>query len=84
MKAVKSHNSAFTHRDIRPSVSRSLSRESGDVYIKNLFCSLFKVNKGYWEGHKELKNELDEAIRRYEQARNMIEAHISDYRTSDL
>jgi hypothetical protein len=42
------------------------------------------VNKGYWEGHKELKNELDAVIRRYEQARNMIEDHISEYRRSDL
>ncbi|MDT9718572.1 hypothetical protein QVE09_06650 [Paenibacillus sp. ClWae2A] len=54
------------------------------MYIKDLFCPLFKVNKGYWEDHKELKIELDEAIRTYEQARNMIEDHISEYRSGDL
>ncbi|MGE6666708.1 contact-dependent growth inhibition system immunity protein [Paenibacillus xylanexedens] len=56
---------------------------SGDVYIGDLFCSVLKVEKEYWNEHKELKNELDEAIRTYEEARNTVEEQISKYR-SDL
>ncbi|PYE41663.1 hypothetical protein HUB98_24175 [Paenibacillus barcinonensis] len=57
--------------------------ESGDMYIGDLFCSVLKVEKEYWNEHKELKNELDEVIRTYEEARNIVEEQIRKYR-SDL
>ncbi|CAI6086593.1 hypothetical protein PAECIP112173_05049 [Paenibacillus sp. JJ-100] len=53
---------------------------SGDLYIGDLFCSVLKVDKEYWEDHKELKNELNEVIRVYEEARETIEEQISKYR----
>ncbi|MEK4431717.1 contact-dependent growth inhibition system immunity protein [Paenibacillus sp. FSL M7-0802] len=57
---------------------------SGDLYIGDLFCSILKVEKEYWKEHKELKNELDEVIRTYEEARKTLEEHISKYRSDHL
>ncbi|WP_328800453.1 contact-dependent growth inhibition system immunity protein [Paenibacillus sp. LX16] len=50
----------------------------------DLFCSILKVEKEYWKEHKELKNELDEVIRTYEEARKTLEEHISKYRSDHL
>ncbi len=58
--------------------------ESGDMYIGDLFCSVLKVEKEYWNEHKELKNELDEVIRTYEEAKNIVEEQISKYRSDYL
>ncbi len=55
---------------------------SGDMYIGDLFCSVLQVEKEYWNEHKELKNELDEVIKTYEEARNMVEEQISKYRSN--
>lgn len=55
---------------------------SGDMYIGDLFCSVLQVEKEYWKEHKELKNELDEVIRIYEEARNIVEEQISKYRSN--
>lgn len=57
---------------------------SGDLYIGDLFCSVLKVEKEYWNEHKELKNELDEVIRTYEEAKNIVEEQISKYRSDYL
>ncbi|MGY5343150.1 contact-dependent growth inhibition system immunity protein [Paenibacillus glucanolyticus] len=57
---------------------------SGDLYTGDLFCSVLKVGKEYWKEHKELKNEVDEVIRTYEEARETIEEHISKYRRDQL
>ncbi|PJN52872.1 hypothetical protein PAEAM_40740 [Paenibacillus sp. GM1FR] len=47
MKAVKSHNSVFTHRDIRPSVSRSFGRgPGGNITIKR-WTLILGPNKQY-------------------------------------
>ncbi|WP_145046487.1 contact-dependent growth inhibition system immunity protein [Paenibacillus xylanexedens] len=58
--------------------------ESGDMHIGDLFCSVLKVEKEYWNEHKELKNELDEVIRTYEEAKNIVEEQISKYRSDYL
>ncbi|WP_179292226.1 contact-dependent growth inhibition system immunity protein [Paenibacillus campinasensis] len=57
---------------------------SGDLYIGDLFCAVLKVEKEYWNEHKELKNELDEVIRTYEEVRNTLEEQISKYRSDYL
>jgi len=57
---------------------------SGDLYMGDLFCSVLKVGQRYWEEHRELKNELDEVIRTYEEARKTLEEHISKYRSDHL
>ena len=57
---------------------------SGDLYIGDLFCSVLKVEKEYWESHKELKNELDEVIRAYEETEKTLEMHINKYRSDHL
>ncbi|MFX3649320.1 MAG: contact-dependent growth inhibition system immunity protein [Paenibacillus sp.] len=57
---------------------------SGDLYTGDLFCSVLKVGKEYWKEHKELKNEVDEVIRAYEEARETLEEHISEYRSDHL
>ncbi|WP_190945454.1 hypothetical protein [Paenibacillus sp. UASWS1643] len=54
------------------------------MYTGDLFCSVFKVGKEYWKEHKELKNEVDEVIRTYEEARETIEEHINKYRKDQL
>ncbi|MGO4528538.1 contact-dependent growth inhibition system immunity protein [Paenibacillus sp. 2TAF8] len=54
---------------------------SGDLYIGDLFCSILRVEKQYWKKHKELKTELDEVIRTYEEAIMTLEDHISKYRS---
>ncbi|WP_339260543.1 contact-dependent growth inhibition system immunity protein [Paenibacillus sp. FSL R5-0713] len=54
---------------------------SGELYTGDLFCSVLKVGKEYWKEHKELKNEVDEVIRAYEEARETLEEHISKYRS---
>ncbi|WP_172251428.1 contact-dependent growth inhibition system immunity protein [Saccharibacillus deserti] len=56
---------------------------SGDLYIGDLFCSVLQIDQAYWEEHKELKNDLDEVIRTYEDVRKTLEKQISTYR-SDL
>lgn len=57
---------------------------TGNLYMGDLFCSVLKVGQGYWEEHRELKNELDEVIRTYEETRKTIEEHISKYRSDHL
>lgn len=57
---------------------------SGDLYTGDLFCAVLRVRKEYWIEHKELKNELDEVIRNYEEARKTVEEHISKYRRDHL
>ncbi|XOI97579.1 contact-dependent growth inhibition system immunity protein [Paenibacillus polymyxa] len=54
---------------------------SGDLYMGDLFCSVLKVGQEYWEEHRELKNELDEVIRTYEEARKTLEGYINKYRS---
>lgn len=54
---------------------------SGDLYMGDLFCSVLKVGQGYWEEHRELKNELDEVIRTYEEAIKTLEGYINKYRS---
>ena len=55
---------------------------SGDMYIGDLFCSVLQVEQEYWNEHKELKNELDEVIRIYEEARNIVEEQIIKYKSN--
>lgn len=50
----------------------------------DLFCSVLKVGQKYWEEHRELKNELDEVIRTYEEARKTLEEYINKYRSDPL
>ncbi|MGV2964890.1 MULTISPECIES: contact-dependent growth inhibition system immunity protein [unclassified Paenibacillus] len=57
---------------------------SGDLYMGDLFCSVLKVGQKYWEEHRELKNELDEVIRTYEEARKTLEEYINKYRSDPL
>lgn len=57
---------------------------SGDLYIGDLFCSVLKVEKEYWKEHKELKNEVDEVIKTYEEARGTLEEHIRKYRNDHV
>ncbi|WP_098743532.1 contact-dependent growth inhibition system immunity protein [Paenibacillus sp. EZ-K15] len=57
---------------------------SGDLYIGDLFCSVLKIGQEYWEEHRELKNELDEVIRTYEEERETLEDHINQYRSDNL
>lgn len=57
---------------------------SGDLYMGDLFCSVLKVGQGYWEEHRELKNELDEVIRTYEDARKTLEEYINKYRCDPM
>lgn len=55
---------------------------SGDLYIGDLFCSVLKVEKEYWNEHQELKNELNEVIRIYEEVRRTLDEQINKYRSS--
>ncbi|WP_413409528.1 contact-dependent growth inhibition system immunity protein [Paenibacillus amylolyticus] len=55
---------------------------SGDLYIGDLFCSVLKVEKEYWNEHQELKNELNEVIRIYEEVRRTLDEQIIKYRSS--
>ncbi|MGO4730556.1 contact-dependent growth inhibition system immunity protein [Paenibacillus sp. 2KB_22] len=57
---------------------------SGDLYMGDLFCSVLKVGQKYWEEHRELKNELDEVIRTYEEARKTLEEYINKYRSDPI
>ncbi|MDQ0721922.1 hypothetical protein QF049_003183 [Paenibacillus sp. W4I10] len=57
---------------------------SGDLYMGDLFCSVLKVEQEYWEEHRELKNELDEVIRTYEEARKTLEEYINKYRSDPI
>lgn len=57
---------------------------SGDLYMGDLFCSVLKVGEKYWEEHRELKNELDEVIRTYEEARKTLEEYINKYRSDPI
>lgn len=62
-------------------IVQQMNLGSGDLYIGDLFCSILRVEKQYWKKHKELKNELDEVIRMYEEAITTLEDHISKYRS---
>lgn len=55
---------------------------SGDLYIGDLFCSVLKVEKEYWNEHQELKNELNEVIRTYEEVRKTLDEQINKYRSN--
>ncbi|WP_405159077.1 contact-dependent growth inhibition system immunity protein [Paenibacillus sp. FSL H8-0283] len=55
---------------------------SGDLYIGDLFCSVLKVEKEYWNEHQELKNELNEVIRIYEEVRRTLDEQINKYRSN--
>jgi len=55
---------------------------SGDLYIGDLFCSVLKVEKEYWNEHQELKNELNEVIRTYEDVRKTLDEQINKYRSN--
>ncbi|WFA87637.1 contact-dependent growth inhibition system immunity protein [Paenibacillus amylolyticus] len=55
---------------------------SGDLYIGDLFCSVLKVEKEYWNEHQELKNELNEVIRTYEEVRRTLDEQINKYRSN--
>ncbi|WP_340401051.1 contact-dependent growth inhibition system immunity protein [Paenibacillus sp. FSL H8-0079] len=57
---------------------------SGDLYMGDLFCSVLKIGQGYWEEHRELKNELDEVIRTYEDARKTLEEYINKHRCDPM
>ncbi|NUU78834.1 contact-dependent growth inhibition system immunity protein [Paenibacillus xylanilyticus] len=56
--------------------------ESGDLYVGDLFCSILEVDKDYWDNNIELKNELNEVIGIYEDAREIVGKHINKYRSS--
>ncbi|SET86172.1 contact-dependent growth inhibition system immunity protein [Paenibacillus sp. NFR01] len=57
---------------------------SGDLYIGDLFCAVLNVDEEYWKNNIEIKNELYEVIRIYNNARDRIESHINKYRSDDL
>lgn len=56
--------------------------ESGDLYVGDLLCSVLKVDRKYWESNIELKIELSEVIEHYENAREIVDKHINNYRKS--
>ncbi|WP_164848641.1 contact-dependent growth inhibition system immunity protein [Paenibacillus sp. DCT19] len=90
----------FSHEDLRLLILQQISLEfllplaferlimnplaSGDLYIGDLFCSVLQVDQEYWEDHIELKNELNEVIRIYNEARKTVEDQISKYRNNDM
>ncbi|MCM3204778.1 contact-dependent growth inhibition system immunity protein [Paenibacillus illinoisensis] len=56
--------------------------ESGDLYVGDLLCSVLKVDRKYWESNIKLKIELSEVIEHYENAREIVDKHINNYRKS--
>ncbi|MGG4341725.1 contact-dependent growth inhibition system immunity protein [Paenibacillus lautus] len=58
--------------------------QSGELYVGDLLCSILRVDKEYWENNIEIKNELDEVIRIYENARETVDNYINKYRSDSL
>lgn len=58
--------------------------QSGELYVGDLLSSILRVDKEYWENNIEIKNELDEVIRIYENARETVDNYINKYRSDSL
>ncbi|WP_438449312.1 contact-dependent growth inhibition system immunity protein [Gorillibacterium sp. sgz5001074] len=53
----------------------------GDLYVGDLLCSVLQVDKEYWRNNREIKYEMDEIVRVYEDARDTVDIYINKFRS---